>query len=373
MPSVAEVLSLRNFHPCSIDDIDQAFTARRFLDDSVDCYTYHRCLGPASGRVNLPQQPQENVAFIRPQPDPRIHHLDDLNILPLRIPEKRKRTRRPHRPEEIRLRALRLVGQVEVVHRRQIELHTALRFKHVKCQPVRLHFFHRRQIKLRINAARALHSIRELINDTRTQLSRIKIRQRGCVFAVHANTQVRRNRLVRQFCLALCLPPSLHPNNPSGAKRKSRIDNPPSRSPNPRHYASAHPVRPHRLPGTDSLSSQSATPNAFSDFPALQIPGTSLAVRTAPALAKAAAASARARSIPGKLQSTPHSIVKIAATPPLAVFAMTLSFVPPVAAQPIALVMAHSAVPPRPVQEMTDSAAAPALPLRTSQIQRGSF
>ncbi len=58
----------------------------------------------------------------------------------------------------------------------------------------------------------------------------------------------------------------------------------------------------------------------------------------------------------------PRSKVKIAATPLLAVLAMILSFVPPVAAQPIALVMAHSAVPPRPVQEMTDSAAAPALP-----------
>src|SRR5713226_5598693 len=148
-------------------------------------------MSEASARVNLPQQPQKNVAFIRTQPEPRIRHLHHLNILPLRIPEKRKRTRRPHRPEEIRLRALHLIGQVEVVHRRQIELATALRLKHVKRQPVCLHFFHRRQIQLRINPARAFHSIRELIHDTRAQLSRIKIRQRGCVFAVHANTQVR--------------------------------------------------------------------------------------------------------------------------------------------------------------------------------------
>src|SRR6267142_3079497 len=165
--------------------------------------------GPASGRVNLPQQPQDNVAFIRTQPEPRIRHLDHLKILPLRIPEKRKRTRRPHRPEEIRLRALRLIGQVEVVHRRQIEQHAALCLKHVKRQPVGLHFFHRRQIKLRINSARALHAIRELKLDTRTQLSRIKIRQRGCVLAIHTNAQLRRNRLARQFWLALCLPVSL--------------------------------------------------------------------------------------------------------------------------------------------------------------------
>src|SRR5713101_4393082 len=181
-------------------------------------------LRPASGRVDLPQQPQEHLAFIRTKPEPRIRHLDHLNILPLRIQEKRKRTRRPHRPEEIRLRALRLVGQVEVVHRHQIELPTALRLKHVKRQPVRLHFFHRRQIKLRINPARALHSIRELKHYTRAELPQIKIRQRGCVFAVRADTYVRRNRrLVRQFCLAICLPVSLRASIqtiPRGRKEK---------------------------------------------------------------------------------------------------------------------------------------------------------
>src|SRR5207302_6412469 len=64
-----------------------------------------------------------------------------------------------------------------------------------------------------------------------------------------------------------CKPPSPHPDNLSAAKRKSRIDNPPGRCPNLRHHASARPARPHRLPGMDSLSSQSATPNTFSDFP----------------------------------------------------------------------------------------------------------
>ncbi len=41
-------------------------------------------MSEASARVNLPQQPQKNVAFIRTQPEPRIRHLDHLNILPLR-------------------------------------------------------------------------------------------------------------------------------------------------------------------------------------------------------------------------------------------------------------------------------------------------
>src|SRR5229473_4053280 len=91
-------------------------------------------LRPASGRVDLPQQPHENVTFIRPQPNSGIHHLDQRNILPLRVPKKRKRTRRAYRPEEIRLRALHSVGQVEVVHRRQIELNTALRLEHIKGQ-----------------------------------------------------------------------------------------------------------------------------------------------------------------------------------------------------------------------------------------------
>jgi len=49
--------------------------------------------------------------------------LDQRNILPLRVSKKRKRTWRAYRPEEIRLRALHFVGQVEVVHRRQIKLH----------------------------------------------------------------------------------------------------------------------------------------------------------------------------------------------------------------------------------------------------------
>jgi len=47
-----------------------------------------------------------------------------------------ERTRRSNRPEEIRLRALHLVRQVEVVDRRQIELHTPLRLKHVKVSPL---------------------------------------------------------------------------------------------------------------------------------------------------------------------------------------------------------------------------------------------
>ena len=36
------IADLRNLHPRSIDDIDQAFTARRFLDYAIDCYPYHR-------------------------------------------------------------------------------------------------------------------------------------------------------------------------------------------------------------------------------------------------------------------------------------------------------------------------------------------
>jgi hypothetical protein len=51
----------------------------------------------ASGRVDLPQQPQKSVAFIRAQPNPRIRHLDHLDIFPLRIQGKRKRTRRAYR------------------------------------------------------------------------------------------------------------------------------------------------------------------------------------------------------------------------------------------------------------------------------------
>src|SRR5882762_7109117 len=76
----------------------------------------------ASRRVDLPQQPHENVAFVRTQPNPGIRHLDHRNILPLRVAKKRKRTPRAYSPEEIHLRTLHLVGQVEVVHRRQIEL-----------------------------------------------------------------------------------------------------------------------------------------------------------------------------------------------------------------------------------------------------------
>jgi len=125
---------------------------------------------PASEQVDLSQQPQGNVAFIRTQPDPGIRHLDHLSALFLRIPEKRKWTPRPHRPEEIRLCAQHLVGQVKVVHRRQIELHTALRLKRAKRQPIRLHSFHGRQIELRRNPAGALHSIRELKRDSGAQL-----------------------------------------------------------------------------------------------------------------------------------------------------------------------------------------------------------
>src|SRR5260221_9735652 len=119
-------------------------------------------LRPASGRADLPQQSHEYVTSIRPHPNSGIRHLDHRNIFPLRVPKKRKRARRAYSPEEIRLRALHFVGQVEVVHRRLIERDTALRLKHVKREPVRLHFFHRRQIKLRINSSCAPHSIRDL-------------------------------------------------------------------------------------------------------------------------------------------------------------------------------------------------------------------
>src|SRR5713101_1530421 len=36
------IADLRNFHPYSIDDIDQAFTACRFLVYAIDCYCYYR-------------------------------------------------------------------------------------------------------------------------------------------------------------------------------------------------------------------------------------------------------------------------------------------------------------------------------------------
>jgi hypothetical protein len=36
------IADLRNLHPHPINDIDQAFTARRFLNYTIDCYCYHR-------------------------------------------------------------------------------------------------------------------------------------------------------------------------------------------------------------------------------------------------------------------------------------------------------------------------------------------
>src|SRR3984893_18449853 len=36
------IAHLRNLHPCSIDDIDQAFAACRFLNYTIDCYADHR-------------------------------------------------------------------------------------------------------------------------------------------------------------------------------------------------------------------------------------------------------------------------------------------------------------------------------------------
>src|SRR6266850_259572 len=36
------IADLRNLHTRPIDEIDQAFTAYRFLDYAIDCYAYHR-------------------------------------------------------------------------------------------------------------------------------------------------------------------------------------------------------------------------------------------------------------------------------------------------------------------------------------------
>src|SRR6266403_1400279 len=52
------IADLRNLHPRPIDDIDQAFTACRFLDYAIDCYGYHRTppgLRPRSRAYNPAQ------------------------------------------------------------------------------------------------------------------------------------------------------------------------------------------------------------------------------------------------------------------------------------------------------------------------------
>jgi hypothetical protein len=78
-------------------------TSTQFAQEHADqVVAYHKVSGrrnpaAASGRVDLPQQPQENVAFIRAQSDPRIGHLDHLNIFPLWVQEKRKWTRSTYR------------------------------------------------------------------------------------------------------------------------------------------------------------------------------------------------------------------------------------------------------------------------------------
>ena len=68
---------------------------------------------PLSRRMHLFQQAPEIGSFIGPKSNRRVSHLDEQNVFPLGILQKRKWTRRAYGPEVVRLPPRRSSGRLK--------------------------------------------------------------------------------------------------------------------------------------------------------------------------------------------------------------------------------------------------------------------